>query len=168
MSTLKILSVFLVFVIFFSMLVISAFSLTNEDQAISAINNSEEAIASTYRAVLGVESAGANVSSLLSTLNIAAELLAKANMSYKTGDFNNATLFANRSLQMVNEVKIETYKTRDLTLNENSQRFIFSLAESAIGVCSVIFFSFVGWRLFKQRYLRHIRKLRPEVSSDES
>jgi hypothetical protein len=168
MSTLKMLSVFLMFVILFSTVVISAFALTDEDQAASTIDDSEEAIASTYRAVLDVESAGANVSSLLSTLNIAAELLAKANMSYKTGDFYNATLFANMSLQMVNEVKIEAYETRDLTLYENSQRFIFSLAESTIGVCLVIFFSFVSWRFFKQRYLHHIQKLRPEVSSDES
>jgi hypothetical protein len=168
MSTSKLSSACLILFILVSVFIPVAFSLNMEDEATSAISEAEEATVSAYRAVLDAESAGADVTSLMSQLNKAAELLAQANMSYEIHDFKNATLFAGMSKGNATEVIIKAHKTRDLALYENSQRFKFTLAASILSICMILFVSFMSWRFFKRRYCNRILKLKPELNSDES
>lgn len=162
------LSLCLIFLIFVSVFVPSASSSDKENEASSVVNEAKKAIVSAYKAVLDAESTGANVSGLLFQLSEAADLLAEANMSHEIDDFYRATLFADKSTEITKDVKIEAYTIRDLALYEYSQRFMFTLAGSIVGILTVLFVSFVGWRFFKRRYCHRILKLKPVVTSDES
>jgi len=144
-------------------------SLSNgEDATVLVIASAEENVSLAFQAVRDADAAKANISSLLSRLNEAGELLAKANMSYRTGDFENATFFANASTELANSIKIEAYRTRDLALFQGLVRFQSTLVASILSIGAILFVSFTGWRLFKRRYCQRILKLKPELNSDES
>lgn len=162
------LSLCLIILVFVSVFVPSAASSDEENEASLVINEAKKAIVSAYRAVLDAESNGANVSCLLSQLNEAADLLAQANLSHGINDFHGATHFADKSTETAKSVTIEAYTTRNLALYEYSQRFMFTLAWSIVGILTVLFVSFVSWRFFKRRYFHRILGLKPVVTSDGS
>ncbi|MEM2780163.1 MAG: hypothetical protein QW791_04765, partial [Candidatus Bathyarchaeia archaeon] len=70
-------------------------------EAQNALNNAESALASAYLAVFNAEKAGANVSSLISKLGVAADWLARANNAFRLGDYDEAYEFANVCLNNV-------------------------------------------------------------------
>lgn len=163
------LSVWLVFLVLASSAIaVRSVASAREDEATLAVTEAEKNLGLAYQAVRDAEIAGANLSGLLFQLNEAAELLAQANMLYRIGDFENATIFANASTEMADNVKIEACRTRDMALYQRAQSFQFALAESILGIGIVICGSLVSWRLFKRRYHQRVLKLKPEVSSDES
>jgi hypothetical protein len=162
----KLLSVCLISFILASLFILVGYA-SDEEDATTAIQRGETAIASAYQAILDTESVGANVSSLLSRLGEAAELLAGAHMSFVNGDSANAALLANSSAEIAASIRVEAYETRDLTLHENSLSFQFSLAESILGLCVVIVATFISWRLFRRHYLRRVLKLKPELDRNE-
>lgn len=145
-------------------LVVSA----TEDEATTAIIEAETNLGLAYQAIRDAEEAGANLSSLFVQLNEAAELLAQANISYRTGDLDDATNLASASTVIANNLKIEAYRARDNALYQRIQSFQLALAESILGITMVIAGGFVSWRLFKRRYYRRVLRLKPEISSDES
>lgn len=166
MST-KLLFFFLLFLLLLSIHVSISFSI-GEDEAVSAITKAEETNASAYRALIDAEKAGATTSGLINRLNDAASYLAKAKVFYEINDFNNASLFANNSTEIANAVKIEAFTIKYQAIYESNQCLMFSIAESALGVCIVFFTSFFGWRVFKQYYYNRVLKLKPELSADEA
>jgi len=147
--------------------IVGAFASNGADAAALAIARAEDNVSSAYQAVKDAEGAGANISGLLSKLNEAGKLLAKANISCRTGNFENATLFADASTEIANSIKIEAYRTRDLASYQGLLRFQFTFAASILSIAAVLFISFTSWRLFKRYYCKRILKLKPEMSSGE-
>jgi len=125
---------------------------SNQEAASLVITAAEETIISTYEAVLEAEQAGGNVTGLFAQLNEAGEFLAAARMSYRNGDFDNATRFANFSENVGEEVKNSTIELKDLAWNEGMQRTLFAMLGSISGVISVILGSLWVWRFLKRRY----------------
>lgn len=150
-----------------SAFVFAAFSSSTYEEALSAIAETEETAFSAYRAVLDAESAGANVSNLILKLNMAAELLAKANMFFRSNDYDTALIFASNATAIANNVKVEAYNNRDIALHNSFEHFFFSLVESILGVCAVALLSLLSWRLFKRWYYHHLERLKPELKSNE-
>ncbi|MEM2562278.1 MAG: hypothetical protein QXT06_08125, partial [Candidatus Bathyarchaeia archaeon] len=64
------------------------------DEAQNALNKAESALASAYLAVFNAENAGANISSLISKLDVAADWLARANNAFRLGNYDEAYNFA--------------------------------------------------------------------------
>jgi len=137
------------------------------DAAALAIARAEDNVSSAYQAVRDAEGAGANISGLLTKLNEAGKLLAKANISCRAGNFENATLFADASTEIANSIKIEAYRTRDLALYQELLRFQYTLTASILSIVAILFISFTTWRFFKRYYCKRILKLKPEMSSGE-
>jgi len=125
---------------------------SNQEAASLVITAAEETIISTYEAVLEAEQAGGNVTGLFAQLNEAGEFLAAARLSYRNGDFDNATRFANFSENVGEEVKNSTIELKDLAWNEGMQRTLFAMLGSISGVISVILGSLWVWRFLKRRY----------------
>jgi len=148
--------------------VASASASKSEDVATLSIARAEENVSLAYQAVKDAEGARANISGLLSELNEAGELLAKANMSYRIGDFENATFLADASTEKSDSIKIEAYRIRDLALYQGLVNFQSTIAASILSVAAILFISFTGWRLFKRRYYQRVLKLKPEMRSCES
>lgn len=150
----------LFFLLSFCILMSSAFGVES-DQASTAIDRADSAIASAYQAVSEVEEVGANVSGLLKDLNFGAEALAKANMLYRTGDFDEAVYFAELCYDVVVEATADANGLKDLVGAERNQRFLINSLASTFGVGFAILGGILGWRLFKRRYYRRVLKMKP-------
>lgn len=153
----------LLFLLSFCLPISSAFGMES-DQAWAAIESADSAIASAYQAVSEVEETGANVSGLLKDLNFGAEALAKANMLYRTGDFDEAVYFAELCYDVVVEVTAQANELKDLAVAERNQRFLINSLASTFGVGFAILGGILGWRLFKRRYYRRVLKMKPDLN----
>ncbi len=151
----------------FCILVSSAFGVEG-NEAWTAIDTADSAVASAYQAVLEAEEAGANVSGLLKELNFGAEALAKANTLYRIENFDEAVYFADLGYDSIVEVMAEADGLRNLAVAERKQRLLLTSLASAFEVGFVVLCGFFGWRQFKKRYFRGVLKMKPEVVSNES
>jgi len=153
MSVLKFFVVLLVFLVLASQFFVSvAFAEVIESEAASVLVSAEEAVVLGYHAVLGAENAGGNVSGLFVRLNDAGRLLAAARMSYRNGDFDTANLLANMGGNIGEEVHDDAMRLRDTALSEGSQRGLFTLVGSVVGVAAVALGSFGVWHRLRKRY----------------
>jgi hypothetical protein len=128
-----------------------AFALTEAD-AESAIVAAENRIADCYRTALDAEKAGANVTSLLSTLNEAGELLSKANLVYSMGDFDSAHDFAVQSQEKLNGFDVKTGALKESAMHARYWDFMVNVLGSIVGTVVVVCGGFVVWVLLKRRY----------------
>jgi hypothetical protein len=169
MSAAKLLVIFLVISVFVvsSIFVFKAFA-SSEDAASLAISQAEQVLASAFEAVLEAERAGANVSGLLVMLNDAGVFLAKAQVAYRLGDFEEAVGFADLCYEIGEGVKGKAGELRVEAYGPRVIGFWLTMAGSLVGVVAVGVGSVWGWRFFKRRYYRHVLRMKPEVSSDES
>ena len=142
-----ILSVFAIFVF-----VSPAFAESSEEFVSATIESAEESMVSAYEAVLEAEQVGGNVSGLFARLNEAGEFLAAARMSYRNGDFDDATLFANLSRNVGEEVENAAYELKDWARNDGFQRTRFTILGSVSGIVFVGLGSLLVWRFLKRRY----------------
>jgi len=168
MSVSKLCLISLIFLICFSTFISNSFSLSSKEEAAAAIRDAEEVLVDAYQTVSAAESAGANASSLFEELDAAGKLLAQANVSYRTGDFDRAVSFARNSLQVGSRVYIEASELRSLAETKASQYFVYSTIWSIVGIGVVTVFSLLSWRAFKRYYYKRVLKMKPEVLIDES
>ena len=167
MSALRLLLVFLVLSALVSSVFVFGVRASSEDVAASAISRAEDAVALAYEDVLRAEGSDANVSSLLTRLNQAGELLAQAHNSYRLEDFDDAARFADLCGRIGEEVRVEAHDLKSLAVEEAGQRFRWTVIGSILGVAIVVGASFLGWRVFKRRYYRRVLGMKPEVGSDD-
>jgi len=167
MSASRLFSILLVLLVFMAPILLLRAS-SSEDGASSAIKKAEEGMVSAYQAVLEAERAGANTSSLVSRLNVAAEYLAQAHILFRAGDLNNATRFADLCFENAEKVRPEANQLRNKASMESGIRFRFTMVGSVVSVCLISIAGFLSWRVFKRRYYERFLRMKPEVVSDES
>ena len=145
-----------------------ACSAVDRSVAEEALVNAESGLASAYVAVAEAEGAGANVSSLLTKLNVAGRFLAKAHNCYRTGDFNGAVDYANLSVESVKSIVREAEELKALAADEYKERCFQTEAAFVLAVVLIVVGSITGWLFFKKRYLEKALRMRPEVVESES
>ena len=128
------------------------FAGSDQETAFSVLVVAEDVVLSAYDALIEAEQVGGNVSISTVQLNEAGEFLAAARMSYGNGDFDDATLFANLSGDIGEEVENEAYELKDRAQNDGFQRMRFTILGSVSGVIVVGLGSFWVWRFLKRRY----------------
>jgi hypothetical protein len=140
----------------------------SEDTATMSIERAENALVSAYQAVLEAERVGANTAALLARMNDAAELLAKAQVAFRLGDFDEAVSSADLCYEIGENVKSEADELQFKAYGLKVMDSWLTMTGSVVGVVAVGFGSFWGWRVFKRRYVRRVLKMKPEVAKDES
>ncbi|UCE29614.1 MAG: hypothetical protein JSV85_02530 [Candidatus Bathyarchaeota archaeon] len=138
------------------------------DVALPLIERAESAVDAAYQAVLEAEKAGADVSSLLDTLNAGAEALSEAYMADRAGEFDDVVHYADLCYDLVGGVETEANVLRDEAAAEQTQRIFLASLGSAIAVGCIFFAGFYGWRFFKSWYYRRFSQMKPEVVDHES
>lgn len=132
--------------------VFETFAETSKDVAASALANAEGSVVSGYQAVSKAEESGANVSSLLVRLNEAGELLARAQLAYKSGDFDSAISFAGQSQVKLNGFVVEANALKESAIQVHYWDFMVNVVGSIVGSVAVVCGSVVVWFLLKRRY----------------
>lgn len=155
MLTLKfsaVLIVFLVFALqFFTPLV---FAEVSQNQASSALANAEASLTSSYQAISKADYAGANVSSLLVSLNEAGWFLARARMAYNSGDFNSALGFASQSQEKSSGLAADADALRETAIQEYYFDFSVNVIGSILGSVGVVCVSFFVWFFMRKKIER--------------
>lgn len=118
----------------------------------AAISSARNTILNCYSAVKEAETAGANITLLVSTLNEAGSLLSQAELAYATGDFNVAFNLASQSQNTLANLIGEANTLRDIATRQQNQDFLITVVGSIIGTFVVMFASFVVWRFLKKKY----------------
>lgn len=123
-----------------------------EADAGSAIAVAEEKIVVCYRAVADADEAGANVTGLLLTINEAGDLLSRAKLAYKIGDFDSAVDFAVQSQEKLNGLETEASVLRENAMQQGYWDFMVYVVGSVVGAIVVVCGGFVVWFLLKRKY----------------
>ncbi|MGA2682200.1 MAG: hypothetical protein ABSF44_10430 [Candidatus Bathyarchaeia archaeon] len=114
------------------------------------------------------EKAGANVTSLLVQLNVAAGDLAQAENSYQAGDSNTAVVQADSVLPIAQSVTNSAQGAQQDALVSGQRTVWLTIAFSLIGASELVFALFLVWRRFQRRYMEKIPGLKPEVDENKA
>ena len=147
-----------------SLFAISVFGQADETTATMAISKAENGLASAYEAVLEAENVEANVSGLLVRLNEAGSFLADAEMCYRIENFSGAVYFAGLASVSLSGLEGEAVELANFAGVDRGQKLSWTVAGSFFGVFLVVFAGFLGWGFVRERYVRKVLKMKPEVS----
>jgi hypothetical protein len=138
------------------------------DQTAAKLQAANSAVEQAFNAVLDSEKAGANVTGLLSLLNVAAGDLAQAENSYHSGDSNKAMAQVAIVSEITQEVTNSAQDAKQTALVSGQQTFWFTIAFSVIAASVLILVLSLVWRRFKRGYMEKIPSLGPEVAESET
>jgi len=123
-----------------------------ETDAHLAIVVAQNKVGDCYQAALAAENSGANISSLLNTLNEAGMLLSKANLAYNAGDFSSAYNLASQSQEELNGFVAGANVLKDDAAQARYLSFMLNVVGSIGGTAIVIVGGLVLWILLNRRY----------------
>ena len=117
--------------VFFAVFLVAAIFVSpvfaDQSGAQNAISSAKNTIKNCYETVKQAESAGANVDSLMVTLNDAAGSLSKAELAYASNDYDSAYTYATQSQSKLGDL---TGQATALTANAQAnatQNFVFTI-----------------------------------------
>jgi preprotein translocase subunit SecF len=137
------------------------------DQASSKLQVANDAVNQAFNAVLDAEKAGANVTGLLAQLNNAQGILAQAENSYRTGDFNTAANQADSVLPIVQQVTLDAQSVKQTAIVSSQNAFWTTIALTVIGIFVFVLILFLVWRRFKRNYIERLSESKPELVNNE-
>ncbi len=109
-----------------------------QENSQTAIESAKKAIKDCYDGVKEAEALGANVTSLMVTLNSAAGLLSQAELAYASNDYNAAHNYATQSQSTLDGFTSQTATLKQNAINsqnENIALTIFSVIGSIALLC---------------------------------
>jgi len=124
----------------------------DETDVRSSIAATEENIVVCYRAIADADEAGATTTALLAALNEAGELLSRADLAYKMGDFDSALDFANQSQERLNGFVAQAVVLRETAVQQRYWDFMVYVVGSIVGTVVVVVGGFAVWFFLKRRY----------------
>lgn len=160
----KLLSITLLVILTLSLCLLVAYpAAAQTDQTASKLQAANNAVNQAFNTVLDAEQAGANVTGLLSQLNVAGGYLAQAENSYRAGDFSKAAIQADSVLPMAQQVTAAA-QTAQQTATVNTQNaFWATIAFTVIGAFVFLWVLLLVWRRFKRSYIKSLSEAKPEL-----
>lgn len=137
---------------------------SGQTEASGKMADADHAIMNAFGAVVEAEKAKANVTDLVLRLDSAGALLAKAETAFRVGDYGNATVWAQQSLEQVQGVESEAQSLKSDAEIAGQNQLIITGAFSSIGVVLLLAVGLFGWRYLKNRFVRNVMKMKPEVA----
>jgi CHASE3 domain sensor protein len=134
------------------------------DQAPSKLQAANTAVEQAFNSVVDAEKAGANVTDLLTRLNVAEGILAQAENSYRVGDSANASVQAESVLPIAQQVNASAHEAKQNAIVSGQNAYWSAIAFAIIGSLVFVLVLFVFWRWFKRRYINNLSQLKPEVN----
>jgi len=125
---------------------------TTETDARAAVTEAQKRITVCYNAAADAAKAGANVTSLLSTLDDAGNSLSKAELALSQGDFNSANTLALESEGKLNGFENVASGLKDSAVKAGNWDFDVNVVGSSAGAVIVLVLGFVVWSLLRKRY----------------
>ena len=124
----------------------------SQADAANAISSAKNTILNCYNATREAETAGANITVIVGTLNEAGSLLSQAEFAYATNDFDAALTFALQSQPSLNNIIQEANALKGTATQLRNQDFLVNVVGSVIGTFAVIIAGFAVWFFLKRKY----------------
>jgi hypothetical protein len=134
----------------------------------SRLQSANERYDQAFGFVLAAEKVGANVTSLVGQLNSAADLLSQAKNSYRAGNSAGAEEKADDVLSITLEVSSSAKALKVEAQNAVLNNLAITLSATIAGSAVFLVVLFLVWIYLKNRYIKSIGELKPEVVSDET
>jgi len=125
-----------------------------ENDAVAAIAATEEYIVLCYDVVLEAEGVGANITALRIALAKAGTLLSRAELSFRSDDFNSTILFSSQSQEELLGLTVEAEALSEIAAAKYYWDFLITIVGSGVGAIVIICGSFVLWHLLDKKYGR--------------
>lgn len=138
--------------ILFVLLITPSFVCAQQSGASSAISAAQSNLASCFAAARSAEAAGANISQLTHTLNVAGSLLSNAELAYSKGDLGAAQSLASQSQSELSDFISTANSLRASASQSQTVSFLVNIVGSIAGTVAVFVGSFVVWRFLKRKY----------------
>ncbi len=139
----------LVMLVFVCSCVVVAFGQGGADEALSS---ARQQLVDCYYSARQAESAGANISSLTSKLNVAGDLLSRSQLAYSRSDYSGSQTLASECSQSLDGFVSEANALRDAAVQKANFDFWVYFVGSIAGAFAVILAGFVVWRVLKKRH----------------
>jgi hypothetical protein len=153
---------FIAFILLFGGLIQICFAIDRIDAA-DSLAKAENDLASAYVATAEAERAGSNISELLVKLESAGALLASAYNFYTVGDYGEAYLYATNCSDRVDGIVSEAAGLK-LEAEDAYRENLFVMATlSSAGLSMLFVLSLFAWRFLKNRYVKRVLEMKPEV-----
>jgi hypothetical protein len=145
------LAVFLVATIFVSPV------FAQQGNAQDAISSAKNTIKNCYDAVAQAESAGANVDSLMVTLNDAASSLSKAELAYSANDYGSAYTYATQCQSKLADLTSQAATLKTDAQAAASQNFLINILLVAVSI-GVLCSGIAAWVILGRRERRSVHE----------
>ena len=132
-------------------------------EATTAVGQAEHDLDSAYIAVAEAEDAGADVSALLNKLNSTGDFLSEAYAALSIGNYVSASVLAIDCSSAVEGIAGDAARLKADAEKTHSDRFLFAVVESSVGLVLLLVFAFSGWKFLKRRYYRRVLDMKPHV-----
>ena len=119
----------------------------------SAVNQAQNALASSVQAVAQAQSEGANVDALMATLTQAASLLTKAQLANSAGNYGMANDYASQCQSQLSGVNDEAASLQQAAANQKTQSSIFS-ALTLLFSAALLVSGVASWFILSKRERR--------------
>ena len=165
---------FKLFIGFCALLVIATFFYSanqvdaEESQELSQLQQANDALQNAFVAVLEAEQSGTNVTDFLSSLNVGADLLMQAELSYRMGDINEALSKTESVFEFAFELETKAVQARNLAIFNSDGEFFLSVVFSLLAGFSYIVTLFFLWKRFKQYHFKGFLNSQLEVTTAEA
>lgn len=148
-------SVLVFFVVFLVAAIFVSPVFADQGDAQNAISSAKNTIKNCYEAVKQAESAGANVDSLMVTLNDAAGLLSKAELAYSSNDYDSAYTYATQCQSKLGDFTSQATTLADNAHANTTQNFDYVIL-SAVGSIGILCAGVAAWVVLGRRERRSI------------
>jgi len=164
----KLLSITLIAILALSLCLIVAYpAAAQTDQTASKLQAANNAVEQAFNAVLDAEQAGANVTDLLSQLNVAGGYLAQAENAYRTGDSSTAATKADSVLPIAQQVMTAAQSAKQTATTSGQNAFWETIAFTIIGSIAFVYVLLLVWRRVKRNYIKNLSEAKPELVNNE-
>jgi hypothetical protein len=136
-----------------------------QGDAAAAIASAKQQLVVCYGAARQAESAGANVSYLVSMLSEAGDLLSRSELAYSQGDLSGAQDLASQCSQKLSNFAAAADSLK-AGATGNEDWFHVEAVASVIGVVLVVISGFLVWRSIRKQYVPV--EVESEAETDES
>ncbi len=113
--------------------------------------------------VLKAEKAGANVKALLTQLNVAANLIAQAENSYRSGDTSIIDSNTDQAVAIARQVTAQATTLEKSATEAQQNARLTSVLLAVLGSVIFILSLILIWGFFKSHYLNRVLESKPEV-----
>jgi hypothetical protein len=139
----------------------------SSDEAGTALKRAEADLGSAFAAVAEAERAGANVTLLLTRLNVADGFLSEGYAAFRSGNYDSASSSAAACSGSIEGVLDDAGLLRSSAERAQNDRVLLTAVTTGVGLVMLFALGFLGWGFLKKWFSSRVLGLRPLVEESE-